>query len=216
MTDLHPRHAETARDVVRRQTDAAHAKLHLHATFVALFEGNIELDAYTRLIQRFHGFYAPLDRAIEQTIATMPDGRDRYPYVRRSDLLAQDLIDLKATALDLRGGPQCTRAAQIVTPETLGGVLYVIEGATLGATGVDRAAQRLLDADNCAGRRFWAWGRAQKAQRWTLANDYLELRYAQGTALDDLVAGARDTFDVLADWLAPLEQPRPTLQRAAT
>ncbi len=216
MTNLRPRQIETVRDVVRKQTDAAHAKLHLHTSFVALFEGSLELGAYTQLVQRFHGFYAPLDRAIEHTIASMPDAAARYAYVRRSDLLAQDLIDLNATALDKQNGPRCTRAADIVTPETLGGVLYVIEGATLGATQIDRAAQKLLGADGCEGRRFWAWCRAQKAQRWTLANDFLEQRHAQGTTLDDLVTGARDTFDVLAEWLAPLDQTQPVLQRVDT
>lgn len=198
-----------ARDVVRKQTDAAHAKLHLHSSFDGLFKGTLALADYALLVQRFHGFYAPLDKAIEDTIATMPDAPVPYPYVRRSDLLSQDMVDLKFDALSLTKNPQCTHAADIVSPATLGGVLYVIEGATLGAAQIDRAAQKLMGHGGPEGHRFWSWCRAQNKTRWSMANGFLEQQYAQGIALDDLVKGARDTFEVLAEWLAPLDRSTP-------
>lgn len=214
MTDQLSQRTGNARDAVRTQTDNAHAQLHLHSSFVALFEGTLSVEDYRLLMQRFHGFYAPLDLAIEKTIAGMQPTSVRYAYIRRSDLLAQDMVDLKFGALSELNSPHCTQARDIVSPTTLGGVLYVIEGATLGAPQIDRAAQKLLGNEGLEGRRFWAWCRAQNKQRWSMANSYLEQSHAQGVALDDLVKGARQTFEVLSEWLAPLNQTKPAVHEA--
>lgn len=201
--------SEIVRDVVRMQTDTAHAQLHLHASFVSLFEGRLSLDDYCALMQRFHGFYAPLDQAIERVVVRMSVP---YPYVCRSDILARDLADLGGDTME----PHCTHAALIVSPETLPGVLYVIEGATLGATQIDRAVQKLLGSSEPDGRRFWAWCRAQNKHRWSMANNFMEAQHTSGVAVDDIVRGARDTFETLGAWLAPLDVPKPALQEVGS
>lgn len=196
----------TLRDVLRHETGETHARLHTHALFADLFAGTLTHADYTRLMARFWGFYAPLDTAIAHAIATgLPNVRP-FEYVPRAPYLARDMVDLTADALTSRQDPQCKRVSEIVTPATLGGVLYVIEGATLGAAQIDRAAQRLLGGDGTEGRRFWAWGRAQNKYRWAMANGYLEHLAAQGVAVSDIIRGAELTFGALADWLAPLDR----------
>ena len=196
----------TLRDILRHETSATHTRLHTHALFADLFAGSISRADYTQLMARFWGFYAPLDTAIAHAIATGLPNVQHYEYVPRAPYLASDMVDLTAGALNPSESPQCNRVSEIVTPETLGGVLYVIEGATLGAAQIDRAAQRLLGGDGSEGRRFWAWGRAQNKHRWAMANNYLEHLAAQGVRASDISLGAELTFAALADWLAPLDR----------
>lgn len=206
MTEPVASHTVTLRDVLRHETSETHARLHTHALFADLFAGTLTRTDYTRLMTRFWGFYAPLDTAIARAIATGLPNVQHYEYVPRAPYLACDMVDLTAGALTPSESPQCERVSEIVAPATLGGVLYVIEGATLGAAQIDRAAQKLLGADGSEGRSFWAWGRAQNKHRWAMANNYLEHLAAQGVPAIDITLGAELTFAALADWLAPLDR----------
>lgn len=206
MTEEVDSQAVSIRDVLRSSTQKAHLKLHMHSCFVALFDGSLNLSAYRQLMRRLHGFYAPLDQAINRTIAKQAVTVAGYKYANRSSILAQDLMDLDFSKDEIFETQKCRQAFEIVSSTSLGGVLYVVEGATLGGTGIDRYAQKLLGQQEPAGRRYWAWCRAKNKQRWPMALSCLEHLHDQGVAIGDLVAGANDTFQTLADWMAPLDQ----------
>ncbi len=194
----------TVRDVLRAKTWEIHKKLHLHASFVELFNETLSLDGYRLLVERLHGFYAPLDRAIDQALAG-DAAQTRFSYVARADILARDLADLGLDRGALADSPQCLGVHDIVSPLTVGGILYVVEGSTHGGSVIDTAARKLL-GDHAGGRRYWAWCHAENERRWTATNRYLEHLRAEGAALEDLVAGARGTFQLMAEWLAPLNR----------
>lgn len=195
------------RDVLRAHTHEAHERLHQHASFAALFARELRIGDYRQLMLVLHGFYAALDREIERVMAGSPDTQAVYTYARRSDILARDLRDLNFTAEQINRNPQCERVAGIVSRASLGGVLYVIEGAMLGGATIDRAARMLLDDDGPEGRQYWAWCRAENKQRWGMTLRCLEYLCANEASLDDLAAGAKATFQMLSEWLAPLDKP---------
>ena len=195
----------TVRDVLRDQTWEIHKKLHLHASFVALFNETLSLDGYRILLQRLHGFYVPLDEQVDRALASC-GGPSGFDYAARSDILARDLVDMGLSRGDLDGSAKCLDVRDVVSPETVGGALYVIEGSTHGGSVIDTAARKLL-GDTLGGRRYWAWCRAENKNRWATTNRYLEQLRENGTAVEDLIAGARGTFQLLAEWLAPLNQP---------
>lgn len=208
-----PRYA-SLRDELRAHTRAPHERLHAHSSFAALFAETLGVEEYRALIRRLYGFYLPLDRAIERALADGAVCGDGFGYARRSGLLALDLRDLGEGAAMIAASPECRAVAGVVTPATLGGVIYVIEGAMLGGARIDRAAHRLLARDDPAGRRFWAWCRAEGGQRWPMTTRYLDRLEAEGADIPALKAGALGTFRALAEWLAPLDRgPQPTIAR---
>lgn len=209
MAEQYAKQPTTVRDRLRTQTRDVHEQLHHHSTFVGLFKQSVTLDEYKSLMLRFYGFYRPLERAIETTSREIHQDESSYRYLNRAQHIADDLRDLGFQDSDIRNAPQCRRLLDVVTKDALGGVLYVIEGSTLGAAPIDRAAQRLLSADIPDGRRFWAWCRSQNKNRWTMTNDYIEALEAGGIKFEHLARGANDTFQALADWLAPLNQTSP-------
>lgn len=189
---------------LREHTHHQHERLHEHPCFLALFNQSLSISDYRDLIGRLHGFYQPMDRAIARAISRGAACIDGYVYVERSGFLAQDMYDLGWSAEEIEQSARCTEAFDIVSSASLGGVLYVIEGATLGGAHIDRAARRLLAREDPAGRRFWAWCRAEGGNRWPMTNRYLEDLEAEGAEVSDLRKGAFDTFRLLAEWLAPL------------
>ena len=200
------------RDELRAHTHDQHERLHAHSGFVALFGETLSLGDYRALIRRLYGFYLPLDRAIGRVLAGGAVRCDDYTYARRAGLLAQDLRDLGGDEAMIDASPECRAVAGLVTPASLGGVIYVIEGAMLGGARIDRAAHRLLARDDPAGRRFWAWCRAEGGQRWPMTTRYLDRIEAEGADIRALKAGAHDTFRLLADWLAPLDRSPPATE----
>jgi heme oxygenase len=192
---------------LRQQTKLVHEQLHHHSHFVALFEQTIDLQQYRDLLERFYGFYAALDDAIALSIGVNPDAMGGFIYAKRKDLLAQDLRSLGLTPAKIALIPRCDQMFDVVSPATLGGVLYVIEGSTLGAAQIDRAAQKLLSRVTQNGRHFWAWARAHNKVRWSMTLDYILHLDEMAVAQDPVNGGANDTFQALADWLAPLDQP---------
>ena len=197
------------RDQLRAHTHQQHERLHEHGCFLALFNQNLSLGDYRDLIVRLYGFYQPLDRAIGRAISCGAACTAGYDYAERAGYLAQDLTDLGLSAEAIEESPRCSEAFDIVSPASLGGILYVIEGATLGGARIDRAARRLLAREDQAGRRFWSWCRAVGGSRWPMTNRYLEDLEAEGRAVSDLKKGARDTFRLLGDWLSPLDRSHP-------
>lgn len=204
------------RDVLREQTSELHERLHAHSSFVALFKGELSHSGYKRLLQKLYGFYVPLDGAIEQLTWPLPDSAGEYRYVSRSQLLERDLRDLGASDEDLRETPVCRAAAKLVSLETLGGVIYVVEGAILGGAHIDRAAQKLLGDDSQNGRHYWAWCRANGGRRWLEALRFLGRIHADGAEIDRLSAGALATFRTFAEWIEPLNDTGPDIPKVQT
>lgn len=192
---------------LRAYTQNVHQQLHEHSHFVALFDGTIALSQYRALMQAFHGFYVPMERAIDRAFGNSKYCRNGFDYPPRATLLESDLAHLGLDTKEIKQNPRCAQIENVVTPGSLAGVLYVIEGSTLGAALIDRAAQNILSAKTTGGRSFWAWSRANNKTRWAAINTYLtQVDHAQD-AKDAILEGANDTFEALATWLAPLDEP---------
>lgn len=198
----------TIREALRAHTNAAHELLHQHASFVALFRGELSVPDYRKLMLSLHGFYVALDQEIIRALEEFQYKTAPYRYARRSDILGRDLSDLQFSAEEVEGNRHCERVADIVSPASLGGVLYVVEGAMLGGSTIDRAARELLSDEVSTGRQYWAWCRSEGKHRWAMTLQYLEYLCANGASLEELLTGARETFQALSAWLAPLDKPQ--------
>lgn len=192
---------DTLRNFLRAETDEAHQRLHEQRSFAALVGGTIELPEYIRLLDRLHGFYKPLDHAI--STALRDHRAESFDYHWRSDLLSLDLEHFGETS----SKSVWSQSSSIVSPMTVGGVLYVVEGAVLGGSLMDRAACKLLGGQSTAGRCYWAWCRSEGKHRWALMLKHLDKLSSSDHSVDELVYGARATFRALGDWLTPLDRP---------
>jgi len=194
----------TIRDELRIYTRDVHQQLHEHSHFEALFDGTIERTQYCDLMRAFFGFYAPLERALDIVLPEARDERTGFHYAERLNFLRRDLAFLGDSPAEIDRLPICSAIFDLVRPDSLAGVLYVVEGATLGASQIDRAAQKILSSETLQGRRFWAWSRANNKIRWAAISAFLEELDQTNHPRDAILRGASDTFQALADWMTPL------------
>jgi len=159
----------------------------------------VQIVAYRAYLERWHGFYRVAEPRLDAWHV-----RERlldWPPRRRLRLLAGDLGALGLGRGQLRRLPVCPDVPAVDDTATALGVLYVVEGATLGGALLRRrlaggripedAFGFLTSYGDDVGRR-WRGYRAATA-RW------VEEHPEQG---DRVVAAARRTFEVLTRWTA--------------
>jgi heme oxygenase len=106
---------------------------------------DLDLPTYRRIIQAYYGFHAPLQQLIEEFAGPHAD-----PERHKIPALLKDLHALGLSHAQIQALPLCRDLPQLNGPADLFGILYVMEGATLGGQVLRRIiAQRLgIDADS--------------------------------------------------------------------
>lgn len=182
---------------LRAETRSAHDRL----------EGDLDLlgpgltrDRYLRLLERFHGVHAVLEPRLDAW--HVRDPRLDWPQRRKLAMLRADLVALGLPPARLASLAPCPGLPEATTTASALGVLYVVEGATLGgrliaahlvSAGVPEAAVHFFGSyGDDVGRRWRHWRRVCDA--W--------VGHDQARA-DAVVAAAVSTFDALGRWLTP-------------
>lgn len=152
--------------------------------------------AYRELLERLLGFHAPLEARLTGDGDLIPEGL--RPLPPRSARLAADIAALG-------GEPRAivrTAALPALSGGRVLGVLYVVEGSALGGAVLARLAQRRLGFDANSGASFFIGDAGAGMQtRWSTLLELVEEAGARH-ALDPVIEGACDTFDLLDAWLA--------------
>jgi heme oxygenase len=157
-----------------------------------------DLLSYRHLLEKFYGFYAPVEQhlpGVSGLEKTVPDLSSRM----KTHLLREDLRDLGGDALSL---PLCQSLPQLKNVAEALGCLYVLEGATLGGQVLSRQAKNALGITPLyAGRFFSSYG-PQVGAMWKRfsqsADAYCELHPQERSAI---VKSATDSFSALSIWM---------------
>ncbi|WP_295488068.1 biliverdin-producing heme oxygenase [uncultured Pseudomonas sp.] len=187
---------------LRQGTHACHKTLETRLPF---FSDAFDLHAYRRLVAAYHGFHAPLEARLSDY---QDDDRHKAPTLRR------DLQALGLTVAQIDALPLCRDLPTITDHAHALGVMYVLEGSTLGGQVLKRAmAQRLgIDADS-GGGFLDVYGSAT-ASRWRSFLQRLEQAPTSPAAVADSVACAVATFECFAQWLDTCQVLLPSDERA--
>ena len=189
---------ESARQILRERTHAAHERLHHLPAFAALAAGTLDRDGYVALLGRLYGFHAPIEAALATALggergALAPAGW------RRADLLRADLRHLGAGD----GGPLPMLAPPALPSRAAAiGWLYVVEGSTLGGRVLARALDRLLPEGSADGRRFLGAGQAPDHPRWAAIGVEIDRCGASPPELDRMIAAAHECFARFDLWFS--------------
>ncbi|WP_405123432.1 biliverdin-producing heme oxygenase [Pseudomonas sp. M20] len=167
------------------------------------FSDTLDTQAFVRLVQAYYGFYLPLENALLRSDA-IPAGFDLTPRLKASTLRT-DLHALGVSAEALQGLPQCEQLPVIDSSAACLGVLYVLEGATLGGQILRREiSSRLgLEADN--GAAFLDIYGAATGRRWRDFIEYLGSRPMSVAERAAVVTAAQTTFSSFEHWLESRE-----------
>ena len=156
----------------------------------------LALDAYRGLLQRFYGFYLP----VEQKLDLLPwhGLAFDYPARRKQALLEHDLAVLGEPSCSLS---HCTELPALDTLPAAFGCLYVLEGATLGGQIITRQVERTLGILPTQGSRFFHSYGEQVGPMWKEFGQFVT-SYATTPVIENaMIASAGQTFQALQGWL---------------
>jgi len=182
---------------LRQATEVLHRRVELQ---IGLLTRVWTAEAYLLLLQAMRGIHAPLERRLiamdwSGTAIVMRE-RCKTPWL---DLdLAHYGLDEKAIAdlAECRASPPCENL-----PSGLG-VLYVLEGSTLGAEVILRTLQLQLGISAAMGGRFFSGYGKMAGARWRSYLAELERVGESIPAAAAIEQAAQDTFAAFARWLA--------------
>jgi heme oxygenase len=167
-----------------------------------LLDPGLSRATYRACLQRFFGYYAPLERRLLLSGAWLGIGLV-YDDRHKTPQLSQDLAALGVTPDELQQTPMCDALPDLHTPARLYGCLYVIEGATLGGQIVTRHLQACLGVTPLSGGAFFSGYAERTGSHWKAFGLHLSAFAQASGAEDDIVSGANDTFETLDRWLYP-------------
>ncbi|WP_440995378.1 biliverdin-producing heme oxygenase [Arhodomonas sp. SL1] len=196
-------------DELRRQTAPAHRRLECHPLLGALLRRELTCDRYTTILGMFYRYYRALEPALAMWAGDPRLLRAGYRYRPRAPLLREDLSALGRG--QGRAGPP--KDALPGTPpldsgDAALGVLYVIEGATMGGRVI---APRLRETLGVRRERGGSYFHLYEHGDWPVLRDLLEACQETETAG---AAGdaAQETFACLHGycdaWLAEMGETR--------
>lgn len=197
---------------LRQATRLAHRRLERRIDLCC--PNFVDVHNYRRLLQDCWSFYQPL----EHKLAVLADHILPSPYCsqprRKAPRLHQDLLSLGMTEADIAALPLCGRLPAIPTLPRAFGVLYVIDGVTLGerfATTPIHLVEDNLAVKPSHGRPSFS---SLTPAHDPFADSYWQELIAMTEAVEDpslhvhAIEAAVDTLDCLEAWLDYRHRPR--------
>src|SRR4051812_36950025 len=185
---------------VRAQLRRATADIHRRPeSRLDLLDPDLSPDRYRRILERFFGFYAPIEAGLARVASAGP--ALGLPLRARTGLIESDLFSLGLSPREVAGLPRCADLPRLSGPEEVAGCLYVLEGACLGGRVIAPALRERLGVAQGSGASFFI-GDAERTQaRWSVFLDWLEGLVRGGAPRGGVVGSARDTFLAFALWM---------------
>lgn len=161
-----------------------------------------DLLLYTRLIEAYYGFYRPLENLLFQVAMTIP-GLD-WLMRSKTPSLEADLYALGLDAAAIDAIPLCPFPLQLRSIANVLGVLYVLEGATLGGQSLSSGLYSRLGVDEHKGGRFFAVYGTSTLLMW---HGFLACLYEVCDPVEraESVVAAQATFEAFEGWLEHCE-----------
>lgn len=178
---------------LRAATAQAHAALEVA---MALEIRCRRRDDYRALLARLWGLYAPLELALARLswdeAETLVRRRAKAPW------LMSDLISLGLSTADIETLPLASALPPIESAADALGILYVLEGATLGGQLILARVERDLGVTAQSGARFFASYGPEVGGHWRAFVETLERHAPAGWEIE---RAAMATFRTFLDWM---------------
>lgn len=161
-----------------------------------IFSPGYDVQTYTRLLERFYGFWQPLETELCKLSGLAASTLDLESRLK-AHLLEADLRRLGAEPERLA---RCTRLPGVQTFFAGLGCMYVLEGSTLGAQFIARHLRERFGIDESSGGAFFNAYGGSAGKRWSDFRTFL-ISHAGTGPDDEIVGAARETFEALDEWL---------------
>lgn len=192
---MHSAPIPTRMQRLREATRQAHMRIE---GALPLLDPKLTLVRYRGVLEGFYGFYMGLEPCL---LAAAGAHAADIELGRRGKLplLRLDLQALGRSVAEVEALPRCVDLPRADTPSEALGVLYVLEGATLGGQVIGRSLAAALGLGAANGAAFFAGYGDETRAMWKRFSEHVD----RSAALDSeaVIASAVDTFEKLRSWL---------------
>ena len=190
--DTPPPPSSSVLSALRAGTQTLHVALEKRLPF---FSERLDLECYKQLLAAYYGFYQPLESNL--LACTLPDGFELSTRLKTPALRQ----DLRALNVHIPSLPVCDTLPPLDHPASVLGVLYVLEGATLGGNVLRKHLFEQLGLDTDNGCAFlYVYGQATGMQ-WKAFLDFLGSVPLDAPSRALVVHAACSTFSCFEQWL---------------
>ncbi len=164
---------------------------------LGLMGDGLTTDMYRYTLERFYGFYRPLEDRLWGVAGWGGRGLN-LDERRKAPLLEIDLRRLGVNAM--RGLPVCLDLPPHESVASCFGCLYVLEGATLGGQIITRHVRDRLGVTPESGGRFFHGYGERAGEMWQVFRAALTAFATTEQRQDEIVLAAAATFRTLHRW----------------
>ncbi len=180
--------------MLRRATHDVHVRLDHHPLLAGITKPGYPLRTYQHVLLGYFHFYHAIEEAIESCLQAHHLDFD-YAARRKHAWIADDLayfgLDPHASAHLPKEEPgpfAGANAGQAI------GMIYTIEGSTLGGQVIARHLAKNLGLTPDTGARFFHGYGAQAPQQWRAFEDFMHTNCADANVQEQACLGAKATF----------------------
>jgi heme oxygenase len=163
---------------------------------VPVFRHDFARADYVRLLERFYGFWGPLEAKLS-----------RLDVLREKDLNLEGRLkgallqkDLRFLGREPANVPSCDNLPAVDSFQRAFGCLYVMEGSTLGARIISRRLEEHLQLVDGSGASFFNAYGASTGRYWNAFRSFVVARVTMDDT-PEIVTAARQTFQNFFEWL---------------
>jgi heme oxygenase len=185
---------------LKTQTRPQHDSVEQNVYGKSLMDGSMSLQQYREFLEKFYGFHVPLEQAMARL--SWDSVGINFDERRKVAFLKQDLHSLGLTDDDINRLPLTNDLPPIATMEDACGVMYVMEGSTLGGQIQARQVQKMFGLTSENGAAYFSSYGANVGAMWKACCEAIALVARDDIAQEaSIIQSAKETFAALERWL---------------
>lgn len=192
---------------LKAQTRVQHDQIERTPLMARLFAPGYGAAQHRALLLAKLGYYRPLETALRPFAPVIP----QFPARLKAAALEQDCREMGIEQCALDALPQCSAVPTIDSDAHALGVMYVLEGSTLGGLVILRQLRSALP-EHLKHHFYGGYGQNTMAF-WSLFRTALmQFAQAQPAQWNQVIASAQTTFSTLDQWLTHCQQKQDTIE----
>lgn len=176
---------------VKEQTKSAHQSL--EKIIIRQIKRIGTIDEYSKLLSMFYGYYAPLEKMLS---AFLND--DLIPFYSKRRNAAALAKDLNNSGAETAAVEICDDLPMIDNIASALGVMYVLEGSTLGGVHIAKMLEAQLSLSGNQLTFFKGYGDNNKTM-WMAFTEALD-GYGKEADKIEIITAAQETFEKFSNW----------------
>lgn len=173
---------------------------------IDVFRMGNTIEGYRRVLERFLGYYEPVEAAFARIPGWEGVGLDRVER-RKTPLLIADLRALGLDAEAIAALPRCRDLPRLDELAEAFGAMYVLEGATLGGQYIRKRVESDFGVGPDSGCAFFSSYGDRVGPMWKAFGAALTEFATTAETEDVVVRSAIATFEAINGWFASAASP---------